>query len=312
MSGKSTRLNVIYRDSKLKSPYKKLSLARRYWIYQWERLPFLPLLLMASSVSLAVMRANHLFSWPRLVAATTIISAYLLQIRFADEPKDYEHDNEFYPTRPVQRGVITLNELRRLRNLMITIFFVTALVLRSSTVIMLAGLQQLYSWLTRQEFFMRDWLRRHFLIYMFSHYFQLLILNWLALTILNIPLRQKPIYMGFTLLLTAIVELARKINAADNDSAGDTYSAALGRARAVGYYLALVASGVIYLAWLLNHIKGHSGALWLIDLSFGFAVFAAIRYYRLPNDNNTRILQASSLAYYLLGAITLIVGSSVS
>lgn len=310
MSNKpAARLKKIYQESALQDPYTKMTLAKRYWIYQWERLPIIPLVLMGLSVSTAVMRANHIFSWTSLIASTVLVSAYLLQIRFADEPKDYEHDNRFYPTRPVQRGVITLRELLHLRNVMIGAFFVAALALQSWSIFLLACLQQLYSLLTRKEFFIRDWLRDHFLIYMFSHYFQLLILSWLALTMLHIPIDQMLTYLIFTILLMAIVELARKIQEIDNDKAGDTYSAILGRSKAISFFMLLVSGVAVYSAWILVSIGGDISAFWIIGLGLGLTLYSSIRYLKSPNRKNTKILQSSSLLYYLLCAIGIIVGS---
>lgn len=305
----ATRLKRIYAESTLKSPYKKMSLARRYWIYQWERLPVIPLVLMGLAVGAAAMRANDIFSWPHLAAATILVSAYLLQIRFADEPKDYEHDNQFYPTRPVQRGVITLTELLRLRNLMIGIFFVTAAILGTWQVFLLACLQQLYSFLTRKEFFVREWLRRHFLTYMFSHYFQLLILSWLTMTVLQVPDSQKPIYFGYAVLLMAVVELARKIQEADNDKAGDTYSAVLGKSKAVGFLVLVVLALAAYTAWILTMINGEMSALWITAAGAGMVLYLSIRYLGQPDKRNTKLLQGGSLLYYFLCAITIIIGA---
>lgn len=309
MESKPTlRLKKIYSESVLKRPYTKMPLAKRYWVYQWERLPVIPLLLMSASVGAAILQANYAFSWPRLLISTVLVSAYLLQIRFADEPKDFEHDNKFYPTRPVQRGVITLAELRRLRNAAIAIFFAAAIVTQSWTVIFLACLQQIYSLLTRKEFFMREWLRDHFFIYMFSHYFQLIILNWLALTILQVPESQKLTYLVFGLLLTAIVELVRKIHPDDNDRAGDTYSATLGKVRAIGLYMLFTSAAVIFSGWLLNRVDGDTMALVVVGFGFVFSLYASLRYLQASSKDNTKILQLSSLAFYFSCAFTIILG----
>lgn len=304
----NARLEKIYKQSKLKSPYKNLSLIRRYWIYQWERLPLIPLILMGLIQGSAVMTANDVFSWTRLLAVTVLATAYLLQIRFADEPKDFEHDNKFYPTRPIQRGVITLSELRLLRNAMIIIFFVVALVLQSWTIFLLACLQQLYSLLTRKEFYLRDWLRDHFLTYMFSHYFQLLILSWLTISILQVPEGQKLIYFGFALLSIAVVEISRKMESADN-KAGDNYSAALGITKSAGYFLGLAVALGIYTVWILKRIDGNLNALWISLVAVLFTGFYSYQYVKAPNKRNTKLLQASGLLCFFLYSITILVGA---
>lgn len=300
------RLQKIYKQSKLKLPYTQLSLMRRYWMYQWERLPLIPLILMGLSVSAAVTLALSIFSWPRLVATTVLVTAYLLQIRFADEPKDFEHDNQFYPTRPVQRGLITLKELLVLRNVSMVIFFLAALSLMSVPVFLLAVFQQFYSYLTRKEFFVRDWLRDHFLTYMFSHYFQLLILSWLAMTALGVPLSERPFYFGFAILLLAVVELGRKIQEKDNDAAADTYSAQLGRQRAIGLFALVVAGLTLYTCIIVLRIDATSSAIFIPIIGAGLLGSVCVRYLQSPDKQNTKLLQGGALLFYFICTGTII------
>jgi len=308
-SKQDTRTTKIYAESKLQAPYKDLSLARRYWIYQWERLPLIPLLMMSSSVGAAILLANENFSWQKLVIASVITAAYLLQIRFADEPKDYEHDNKYYPTRPVQRGAITLSELLVLRNISIATFFIAAIATKSPYIISLAILQQFYSYLTREEFYIRNWLRDHFLIYMFSHYFQLIILGWLTMSILEVPSQDKPLYLGFAILLMAVVELARKIQEKSTDKARDTYSSVLGRNKAITILLLLVLSLTLYSGWILTIIN--AAALTYIFLITGLVtmIMSSYRYSRNPDKTNTKILQANSLVFYFMNTLAVALGA---
>ncbi len=303
------RLQKIYKQSQLKPPYNKMTLARRYWVYQWERLPLLPLILMGLVSNAAVMKAADVFSWTRLLAGTVLVTAYLLQIRFADEPKDFEHDNKFYPSRPVQRGVITLRELTMLRNIMIGIFFATAIILQSWPIFLLACLQQFYSYLTRKEFFIRDWLRMHFLTYMFSHYLQLLILGWLIITVLQLPEGQKILYFGFALLSMAVVEVSRKMQEADNNAAGDTYSAVLGALKATGFFIGFVIGYALYTALILNRVNGNTNFLLITFAGTTFAFYSALMYARVPDKRNTKALQGSGLICHYLFSITILVGA---
>jgi 4-hydroxybenzoate polyprenyltransferase len=192
---------------------------------------------------------------------------------------------------------------------MIALFFITALSLRSWQIFILATLQQLYSLLTRKEFFVREWLRAHFLLYMLSHYFQLLILSWLTMTVFEIPSSQKTVYFGFALLLMAVVELARKIQEKDNDKAGDTYSANLGRARAISLFLVVSVTLAMYTTWILNRINADMRALLMVGFGIALILGFSVRYLGLPNKTNTKLLQGSSLLFYFLCATAVIVGA---
>ena len=90
----------------------------RWWVYQRERFPVLahgPLILAFSSSALsfsALLRGAR--EWPRpaaLVAAFVTCLLFFLQLRIADEFKDFEEDSRWRPYRPVPRGLVTLREL---------------------------------------------------------------------------------------------------------------------------------------------------------------------------------------------------------
>jgi 4-hydroxybenzoate polyprenyltransferase len=94
------------------------SLAKRFWIYQSERFPFLthsPLLaaftFSAISFSL-VCRGEIGFIDIKifLVGLATTISLFFL-LRISDEFKDKKIDAQFRPELPVPRGLVTLREL---------------------------------------------------------------------------------------------------------------------------------------------------------------------------------------------------------
>ncbi len=99
-----------------------------------------------------------------------IISLYLIQIRTADEKKDFEHDNKYHPDRPVQRGVVTLNELAIINTMSIVGQLLIYASFANTQIFLLGVLSQSYAFLTRKEFFVRDWIRQHFYIYYISHY----------------------------------------------------------------------------------------------------------------------------------------------
>lgn len=302
------RIQRIYKQSKLKAPYDKWSFIHRFFIFQNERVPIMALFIVGLALSAAVAKISGSFSWNSVLIASTMSTLYFLQIRLADEPKDFEHDNKFHPNRPVQRGLITLKELALTKNISIITFLLLACLTGSIVVIVLAILQQLYSYLTRKEFFIRDWLRRHFFIYQYSHYAQLLILGWLTISILGIHgLQDQLLYFGYFLAMIAPIESSRTIGGSDEKQADDRYSYKLGVYGALASFLAITAIMVLYTIFLLQHTNQVFNPTLLIA-GILLTGAASIRYLHEPLTKNALILNYSSLVLYLCAAGTLLLG----
>src|SRR5438128_2648399 len=94
------------------------NMANRWWVYQRERFPILGhgLLIAAFSLSAvsysAILRGGDAMP-TGLAAAVAFVSCFLffLQLRIADEFKDFEEDARYRPYRPVPRGLVRLREL---------------------------------------------------------------------------------------------------------------------------------------------------------------------------------------------------------
>src|SRR5580658_10731690 len=93
-------------------------MANRWWIYQRERFPVFahtPIIaafsLSAVSYSALIRGAHHLPAWQPCVVAFASSFLFFLQLRIADEFKDFEEDSRYRPYRAVPRGLVTLREL---------------------------------------------------------------------------------------------------------------------------------------------------------------------------------------------------------
>jgi 4-hydroxybenzoate polyprenyltransferase len=302
---KNDRLEIIYKQSILKSPYTERSFLYRWWIFQLERIPIIVLFVLIFAIMFAIARSNGQILWSNLLIATFVGVLYLLQIRLSDEPKDFEHDNVYYPDRPVQRGLITLTELKHTNTLVVLLFFSLAVSTRSWMIFTLACIQQSYAFLTRNEFFLRDWLRAHFLTYQFLHYIQLFILDWLTLSILDIqPVHKKLGYFVFVLLLIAMAESTRTIGNKDNQNAHDRYSNRLGTTTALLVFLSLAGVSALYTIFLTQSF--HDRNIWfLLALAIAIILFLAHQYWRKPTQRNEQLLQLGALVLLLSAAITL-------
>src|SRR5438128_368969 len=148
---------------------------KRWWVYQRERFPILAhgLLIAAFSFS-AVCFSALLRGQVVLPSATTVTVAFgtaflfFLQLRIADEFKDFEEDSSYRPYRPVPRGLVSLRELGVLGLLAALLQLGLALYLQPSLLLLLA-LVWTYLALMSKEFFIGRWLKAHPIPYLISH-----------------------------------------------------------------------------------------------------------------------------------------------
>ena len=88
----------------------------KWWVYQKERFPVFahgPLILAfsASAVCFSSLLRGTNPSLRSIAVAFITSFIFFLQLRIADEFKDFEEDSRYRPYRPVPRGLVTLHEL---------------------------------------------------------------------------------------------------------------------------------------------------------------------------------------------------------
>ena len=172
------------------------------------------------------------YDWTTLMGAVTLF-CFFFHLRVFDEHKDYAEDLVHYPHRILQSGVITLRDLRVLGGLAIAMqVMLSALRGPAAFVAWLAAF--LFSVLMLKEFFVRDWLKRHFLIYAVSH---LLVMPLLALLVFSFATGRWPweapfwfgVYAWVGFFVTFNWEVSRKIRAPEDEIEGvDTYTRVFG------------------------------------------------------------------------------------
>src|SRR4051812_8326940 len=192
-------------------------LAARLWEFQSERAPIFAMIAMASlAVGVLAVFADTTV-W-RFIVATAIIFLYMVQIRTADEKKDFEHDNKYHPHRPVQRGVVTLAELAVVNKISILLQLLLYASFLDMRIFLLGLLSQGYAQLTKKEFFVREWIRRHFYIYYITHYFQLVILFYAMTRIIKPEQVSAWVFVAFFMTSVITTELGRKMYAEEDDT----------------------------------------------------------------------------------------------
>jgi 4-hydroxybenzoate polyprenyltransferase len=226
---------------------------KRWWIYQKERFPIVKHGLLIAVFSTAAVSYSMLLRQGMLrqgllretgaqllgsgiVASITLFLCFL-QLRIADEFKDYAEDAQYRPYRPVPRGLVTLRELGMVAIAAACIQLGLALSMGLPLVLLLC-LVWGYMVLMRQEFFVSVWLKSHPLLYLLSH---AVIMPFLALyaTACDWLASGAAAPSGLAVFLlvsffnSLTIELGRKIRAPQSEEPGiETYSALWGRKRA--------------------------------------------------------------------------------
>jgi 4-hydroxybenzoate polyprenyltransferase len=230
----------------------------RWWIYQRERFPIAahgPLIaafsFSAISYSALVRGAATLPGWRQILVAFSSAFLFFLQLRLADEFKDFEEDSRYRPYRPVPRGLIKLRELAYAWAGCILIQFALAVWLAPR---LLAFLMITWSYLIlmSKEFFVRDWLKRNATVYMVSHMVIMPLVDLYTTACDWIPAgyRRPPNGLLWFLLVSffngMVIEIGRKIRSPQDEEKGvETYSFLWGRRNAVAAWLAAMTATAV-------------------------------------------------------------------
>ena len=285
------------------------NLIYRFNVFQKERFPFAILVFTTLAVVLSSLIINipakdtiskH---WVEVLIGTITCLLFMFHIRVLDEYKDLEFDGQYHPERPVQRGIIKLKELRFLDivGLIIQAFLNLFFSLTSFLYWLIA---LIYTLIAGKEFFIKNWIRKHFYLYNILNLLQLFLLQiyLYALIDKNFSLKNSllTIHFIFALLNALLLEFARKMYSKDDESKGkDTYSSRLGVKLASlsysGIYI-IIYGLFLYILFKLTHeftIFYYS----LIPLSL--IILSTMLYLTMNNKLSTTIVKGAAILFYL-------------
>ena len=248
-----------------------------------------------------------------LVAFITSL-LFFLQLRIADEFKDFDDDSKYRPYRAVPRGLVSLRELAWVGVGSGLIQLTLAMLLDPSLTWILA-LAWIYLALMTREFFVAHWLKRHPVLYMTSHMVILPLVDlyatacdwWVA------GLRQPPRGLLWFLLVSylngLVIEIGRKTRVpADEEHGVETYSALWGSAGAARAWLfTVLLTGLA--AWRAAGEIGTEGAMvTLLAVLVLACAAAALRVARSRTPGAGKVVEVMSgvwtvLMYLGLGAV---------
>lgn len=285
----------------------------RWIVYQRERFPLAahaPLVaaFSASAVCFSTLLRGHV-TWPPVSSLTVAFVTsllFFLQLRIADEFKDFDEDARHRPYRPVPRGLVSLRELAWIGIAAGVVQLILALALEPSIVWLLV-LAWTYLALMTREFFVARWLKAHPLIYMGSHMLILPLVDlyatacdwWVA------GFRQPPRGLYWFLVVSylngVIVEIGRKTRvSADEEPGVETYSALWGTRGAAYAWLIAVASTAVAAFGAAVQIRTEIPMLVLLAVLLVLCGAAALRVARSATPGAGKQLELMSGVWTVL------------
>lgn len=224
-----------------------------------------------------------------LLGAVTLFCVFF-HLRVFDEHKDFADDSRHYPERVLQRGVVTLRDLRLLGGAAIAIEIVLAAA-RGAAALAALLLTLGFSILMLREFFVRAWLKRHFLLYATTH---MLIMPLMALTVYSFTTERYPwqapgwfwVYAFVGFFVTFNWEVSRKIRAPEQEIDGvDSYTRIFGTYGAAYLVLAIRVVDTALVALVGYHL-GLSP--WFYAALVGLFVVCLTGFFQYLRDTNAR------------------------
>jgi 4-hydroxybenzoate polyprenyltransferase len=296
-------------------------MANRWWVYQRERFPIfvhspiiLAFSLSAVSYSALLRGASALPGWKPCFVAFANSFLSFLQLRLADEFKDFDEDSRFRPYRPVPSGLIKLRELGSIWAGCIVLQLLLALWLSPRLVPLLVG-TWIYLGLMSREFFVRSWLKARPITYMVSHMAIMPIVDLYTTSCDWVPLgyhRPPPGLLWFLLVSHCngvILEIGRKIRTpVDEETGVETYSFLWGRQRAVIVWLTMMTLTAAFAIEAARGIAFGLPATFLLGSLVLISAFLGVRFLAAEVPGRGKSLETigglwSLILYLTLGVI---------
>lgn len=241
--------------------------------------------------------------------------AYFLLLRVLDEHKDFESDGILHPGRPVQRGVVSLGELRVLAVLGIAMQLGASLAYDGGVgpVTLRWIALMVWTFLMAKEFFAVRWLRERLLLYAVSHMLCMpLAILWLAQMGAGSAAPSRGVYAQAVVafLLGFVFEIARKTFTPEDERQGvDSYSKVWGTRGAPMVMLLLLGAALVTTTMMIAGFAS-GWAAWASVAALGFAMWyptgAAFSFVAFPTSRGARAVEKAAgtamlLAYLVLG-----------
>lgn len=236
---------------------------------------------------------------------TIFLFCIFFHLRVFDEHKDYADDCRNYPDRILSRNLITLTHLKILGAIAIVLELLCSAISGWSAIVAVVA-TIFFSWVMLHEFFVRTWLRAHFIIYAISH---MLIMPIITATIFSFtmhrPFWEAPwlfwVYAVADFFAFSNWEISRKIRLPEDEIEGvSSYSKEFGMFTAGYVVLGLRVLNTI-LAWIVG-VYLHLGTFYYVGLIVLFLItlFGLLRFRFNPTRKTAKDLEAYGGGYIIL------------
>jgi 4-hydroxybenzoate polyprenyltransferase len=284
----------------------------RWWIYQKERFPVLahgPLIGAFSFCAVAYsasLRAPGSFpSWPSGIVAFLSCFLFFLQLRIADEFKDFEEDSLYRPYRPVPRGLVKRSELGWIFAMGCAVQLGLALWLEPRLLVVLL-VTWTYLAAMSKEFLVRDWLKTRPITYLWTHMLIMPLIDLYATSCDWVP-RQGHAPAGLLWFLAAsfcngiVIEIGRKVRASEQEERGvETYSKLWGpRKAAMIWWVFVFLTYQFAIRAAMRAGAGLSTAL-VLGLVMLVAAFVGAHFLRKQTPTRSKAIELMSAVWTFL------------
>lgn len=286
-----------------------MKLFKSFLKYQQERFPllFLVPISFGGVIGTAAILGQH--NWITIISATCVTVAFIFHIRVIDEIRDFSHDNEFHPSRPVQKKVISIKELKLLRKISLLLFFGISIIFSFKT-FFLAVILFLYSSIAGRDFFCSKKIKKYFFLYNLLNMFQLIGLQLVVYTMFNWNYNFNLLILSHIIivfLLSALLEVGRKIKLKDEETLGrDTYSAHLGFKGSIVLFSVIFILVLLPLEYILL-LDGKFSGIIIPVCACILGLYISIIHYIKKNQQTEKLLALFYFLYYLIINIVLYV-----
>jgi len=313
----------VHISAQLREVEGKGSMKNRWWVYQHERFPLAAHAPLIAAFSFSAISYSSLLrgraTLPSLAAAmVAFLSATLsfLQLRLADEFKDFDEDSRYRSYRPIPRGLIKLRELGWVWVASGALQLLLAVFLSPALAVFLV-LVWIYLFLMSKEFFLKSWLKARPFTYMWTHMLimPLIVFYTTACDWLVAGARPPDGLIWFLLVSFfngMVLEIGRKIRSPHDEETGvETYTFLWGRRGAVAAWMAALLATTLFALLAANRIGFGRPIIWLLGLPLAVAESLALLFLRQPNAKRGHWFEAmagiwSLLVYLSLGAVPLL------
>lgn len=288
---------------------------KKIWRFQAERYP---IFFVAATTSLFVITLRHILArhWGFPSNVVPMISLivfgvlYLGHIRLLDELRDADHDRQYYPHRPLPRGLVTEKGLWR-TVVVLMIFEVFIIFFLNWTLLPQVAILLAFSWLAGHDFFQSSTIRRSFFLYNFIMTSQSFLGLYFIVAIAQggwLLEHDTLLYLIFGYISMVWLEFVRKIRAPHEENISrDTYSSRLGPKGAivgVGFFLVLLLTPI---ALMIKQPFGQPFSIISFTLFFCSAIVGGL-YVRRLTTRSAKVVQGMGvLTFFILyGTILLL------